>query len=412
MTSVGVRLTAAAIASGISSYVMLMIVARHLSLAENATFLVFWSAMSLGFGIFTSIQSDATRAAAVWARVPRQGVEPARTRPRLVTMIWAAGAASMLAVMLSSRLWADGLFMQGAAALALIAAVGQFGASTSAAYNAVLVGHGRHSIFALVILLDGLLRLACVSIVVAGGGSLVAISLATMLPSFTWLIPWFIHRETRGELRRTRSDRGVRGTLTAWGQTVLASVCNSALIVGFPVLARSTSTEREFAAAAPVLLAVVLVRGPLLLPLGAMQTVIIGHVASSPAGRIDVPRVWVARAVAVAVAVVALAVVAGPPMLRLVNAEYVVSGPAFGGIALGSILLATFALISTVVLGRGRHSQYLLGWGVALAAVLAVLATPVPLEPRIVTSVIVGPVAGMAVHLLSRRSRVTSPQSG
>jgi hypothetical protein len=406
MGNVGLRLTAAAIGSGISTYVVLMIIARHLSLAENATFLVFWSAMSLGFGIFTSIQSDATRAAAVWVRAPGQGVEHPQTRPRLVTMIWAAGAAAMVVVTLSSRLWSDGLFLYAAAALALIIGIGQFGASTSAAYNAVLVGHGRHSIFAVVILLDGLLRLAGVSVVVASGGSLVSIALATMLPSFTWLIPWFIHRETRGELRRTRYDRGVRGTLAAWGQTVLASVCTSALIVGFPVLARSTSTAREFAAAAPILLAVVLVRGPILLPLGAMQTVIIGHVASSPAGRIDVPRVWVVRAVAVAVALVVLAVVAGPPMLALVNADYVVSGPAFGGVALGSILLAAMTLTSTVVLGRGRHTQNLLGWAVALAAVFAVLVSAVPFEQRIVMSTIVGPIAGMAVHLFWRPRRV------
>lgn len=407
--NVGVRLTAAAIASGISTYVVLMIVARHLSLAENATFLVFWSAMSFGFGIFTSIQSDATRAAAVWARAPGREVEHPRARPRLVTMIWAAGAVSALVVTMSSPLWSDGLFLYAATALAVIAGIGQFGASTSAAYNAVLVGYGRHSTFAVVILLDGLFRLACVSIVAALGGSLVSMSLATMLPSFTWLVLWFIYRETREELRRTRSDRGTRGTLVAWGQTVLASVCTSALIVGFPVLARITSTEREFAAAAPILLAVVLVRGPLLLPLGAMQTVIIGHVASSPSGRLDVPRGWVVRTVAVAVALVALAVVAGPPMLRLVNADYVVSGPALGGIALGSILLAALTLTSTVVLGRGRHSQYLLGWGVALAAVFAVLMSAAPFEQRIVTSIIVGPIAGMAVHLLLRPGRVRNP---
>lgn len=408
MANVGLRLTVAAIVSGISTYVVLMIVARHLSLAENATFLVFWSAMSLGFGIFTSIQSEATRAAAVWASAPEQVVEHPRARPRLVTMLWGAGAAATLAVILSSRLWADGLFLYAAAALALIMGIGQFGASTSAAYNAVLVGHGRHSIFALVILLDGMLRLACVSIVVASGGSLVAVSLAAMLPSFTWLVPWSVHRTTREELRRTRSDRDIRGTLSAWGQTVLASVCTSALVVGFPVLARSTSTEREFAAAAPILLAVMLVRGPLLLPLGAMQTVIIGHVASSPTGRFDVPRVWAARALAAAVAVVALAGVAGPPMLRLVNADYVVGGPEFAGIALGSVLLAAFALASTVVLGRGRHSQHLLGWGVALAAAFAVLVSALPFEQRIVASIIVGPIAGMVVHLLARRARVTA----
>ena len=411
MTNVGIRLTAAAIASGLSTYVVLLVVARHLSLEENATFLVFWSAISLGFGIFTSIQSDATRAAALWANAPADEVEDVTPHPRLVTMLWTAGAASVLVVAVSSPLWSAGLFLHAATALALIVAVGQLGASTSAAYNAVLVGHRRHSIFAFVILLDGLIRLGCVSIVVASGGSLAAIAVASMLASFTWVVPWLARRETRAELRRTRSDRGVRGTLAAWAQTVLASICSSALIVGFPVLARTTSTEREFAAAAPILLAVVLVRGPLLLPLGAMQTVIIGHVASSPTGRLDVPRAWWVRGVVAAVAIVALAVVIGPPVLRLVKADYVVSGPAFGGIALGSILLAALTLASTIVLGRGRHSQYLLGWGAALTAVLAVLLTTVPFEERIVASIVIGPVAGMAVHLVWRRPR-TDPLPG
>jgi hypothetical protein len=409
MLSVGVRLTAAAIASGVSSYVMLLVVAKHTTAAENATFLVFWSAISLGFGIFTSIQSDATRAAAVWANAPAGETEvgePSRGRPRLVMLIWAAGATSTLVVIASSPLWSGGLFLQAATALALVIGIGQLGASTSAAYNAVLVGHARHSVFALVILLDGLLRLAFVSLViVVGGGSLVAIAVATMLPSFTWLIPWSVFRGTRAELRRTRSDRDVRGTLTAWGKTVLASVCNSALIVGFPVLASITSSRREFVDAAPILLTVVLVRGPLLLPLGAMQTVIIGHVASSPTGRLTVPRVWVARILGVSVAVVAAAALAGPPLLRLVKPDYIVSAPAFGGIALGSVLLAVFTLVSTVVLGRGRHSQNLVGWGVALAAVFAVLASPMPFEQRIVASTMVGPLAGMAVHLLWRSWR-------
>jgi hypothetical protein len=69
------------------------------------------------------------------------------------------------------------------------------------------------------------------------------------------------------------------------------------------------------------------------------------------------------------------------------------------------VLLAVFTLASTVVLGRGRHSQNLIGWAVALAAVFVVLVTPVPFEQRIVTSIVVGPIAGMAVHLLWRSRR-------
>ena len=74
-------------------------------------------------------------------------------------MIWAAGAVvDVVVTVFSSLLWSERLFLQSATALALVMAIGQLGSSTSAVYNAVIVGHGRHSIFAVVILLDGLLR--------------------------------------------------------------------------------------------------------------------------------------------------------------------------------------------------------------------------------------------------------------
>jgi hypothetical protein len=42
---------------------------------------------------------------------------------------------------------------------------------------------------------------------------------------------------------------------------------------------------------------------------------------------------------------------------------------------------------------------------VALGAVFVVLLTALPFDERIVTSIVVGPLAGMAVHLLWRSRR-------
>ena len=394
---VGVHLTLAAIVSGMATYVVLLLAAHQLTLAQNATFLVFWGAMSFGFGVFTSIQSDATRAAALWAQRASSG-EQIRSTPRLATMLWTLGLVVTLGAVLTSPTWSGRLFLDSATSLAVIAAIGQFGASTSAAYNAVLVGHGRNSLFALVILLDGLIRLAAVATVVVLDGSLVAVAIACMIPSFTWLVPYSLVPASRRELCRTRADRGTRGTLSAWAQTVLASVCISAIIVGFPVLARVSSTEQEFGRAAPLLLAIALVRGPLLLPLGAMQTVIIGHVAKSHGRAWNVPARWILSGAVAAAAAIAFAAVAGPPLLRLAHRDYIVQGEAFAGIAAGASLLAVFTLASTIVLGQGRHTQYLVGWIVALAAVCAVLASPLPFEPRVVASLVAGPLVGMTVH--------------
>ena len=51
-----------------------------------------------------------------------------------------------------------------------------------------------------------------------------------------------------------------------------------------------------------------------------------------------------------------------------------------------------------------HHTVYLVGWIAATLAAFAVLLTPWSLEPRVVVSLLVGPVVGVAVHLgLGRR---------
>ena len=62
----------------------------------------------------------------------------------------------------------------------------------------------------------------------------------------------------------------------------MASSATAALVVGFPLLLRLTTSDAAYSTAAPLILAVSLTRAPLLIPLGSYQGVAITHFVDHP----------------------------------------------------------------------------------------------------------------------------------
>ena len=75
-----------------------------------------------------------------------------------------------------------------------------------------------------------------------------------------------------------RADVGLGPFLARILSACSAAAASALLLVGFPVLLRATTPDAEFATAAPLILAVSLSRAPLLVPLGAYQTVAVTKV--------------------------------------------------------------------------------------------------------------------------------------
>jgi len=169
------------------------------------------------------------------------------------------------------------------------------------------------------------------------------------------------------------------------------------------VLLRVTTPDDVFAGAAPLVLAVSLCRAPLLVPLGAYQNVVVSRVAVHGA-RALVPVLVVLGAVTALGAMVAWQL--GPWALRLVNPDYHVDGRVFAGLVLGAGLVAVLTVTGAAAVALDHHTVYLAGWIAATVTTIGVLLFPGTLEGRVVTSLLVGPAAGVVVHLVWGRQRI------
>jgi hypothetical protein len=179
---------------------------------------------------------------------------------------------------------------------------------------------------------------------------------------------------------------------------MLSTASSGALVVGFPVLLRLTTDAQAFALAAPLLLAVQLTRAPLLIPLNAYQGVALTHFLERRDQGIR-PLLRIAGAILAAGLVGAgAAALLGPWILSVLPSGYQVSPAVLAGLTLTAAGLALLTLTGAAVLALGAHRRYALGWLAATGCSALVLLVPGTLEMRVLASLALGPVLGIAVH--------------
>jgi O-antigen/teichoic acid export membrane protein len=388
--------TLASAVGAVCAYVVLVVAARSLDTPGYAEFLVFWGALFFSFGLLTGIQGDITRA------VSATGGRATTGSPMVPAAI-GVGFGGALAASITGLIWAPAILgaswvpMLGALALGIVLFSGH------AAVAGVLGGSGRWNVYAQLVAVEALLRVGLVAVVALWlmNGGPASFAIATVLGSAAWLLMILLRPVPRRTLG-ARSEKGLQPMLGDWMHAALATASSAALIVGFPVLARIAMDDADFVSAAPVILALMLARGPILLPLGAFQNVLVAHVA-----RHDGPRsaTWL-RFTQMSVAMVAvislLAALVGPPLLEWLRPGFVVSATAFAIIGAGSVLIGVLTVTGSVALATGRHRTYSTGWIAALIVTSAVLIVPISVDVRIGVSVILGPLVGIAVHALWR----------
>jgi hypothetical protein len=182
------------------------------------------------------------------------------------------------------------------------------------------------------------------------------------------------------------------------GHALLSAASTSALIVGFPILLRLTSSDAEYAASAPLILAVSITRAPIMLPLQAFQGVLISSFLKNRDRRIRpllLPTVGVCLLGMIAAA---LAYGAGRYVMALFGTSYHIEPAALAALTLDAALLAVLTLSGTALLASGRHRWYSAGWVTATCVSVALLFVHMPIGHRAIISLAVGPLCGVAVH--------------
>ncbi len=394
--------------SAVVSYVVLLLGAHHLSPADNSLFLAFWALFFGMYGVVTGVAAESARAGhSIDTTVPR----PTGGRPRILWVALAFSGTVATVVGLSGLLWGERVLDADHAWLVWVVALAGLAYAGQLAVQGVLTGQRQWRGVAGLTLLEALARLGAVMVVVVTGASLAGFAVAAALSSAAWLAllgaPW-IRRAAS-----TRADVPASRLVSNFGHAASASAASAALVVGFPVLIRLTSTETEYLASAALLLAIALTRAPLMVPLTAYQGVVLTHFLQHRERGVAALYPVNAALAAVTVVSAGLAVLVGPEVLALVvGADYVVPGSVLGLLTVSAGLLAMLTVSGACTLALGGHRMYASGWVVATAVALGLLLlVDLPLEERVPISLIAGPLVGMGIHVvgLQRRSRRPAP---
>lgn len=383
-----------------SGYAIFLMSARVLPVDENADFLAFWGVLFGLFGVLTGLMHEATRAAkaaSLTSAVPSQPGAPIILSSVLI------GGVVALVLALASPWWipafvpGSGPLLGVGLVLATVLYAGHVGLAGTlggrehwGGYSALAAG-------------ESLVRLSVVAAAAILGFGLGGLELAALTGTLVWLVFAFLTPMGRSALQQ-RADVGMRGYFKRCGYSMASAASSAILITGFPALIKLMSEDAEFAAAAPLLLAVSLTRAPILIPLQAFQGVVMTKLMTSNQPAHRVLGKPIALVLAVGVAGGLLAAWLGPLIMLIFGPGYSLDGVWIGLLTLDAALLAVLTLTGTAALAAARHRIYLAGWFTATVVSVALLAVPGRLDLMVVCSLAAGPLAGSAVHLWGLRA--------
>jgi len=393
------RVALATVIAAVSGYLVLLLAARALGADGYAAFAVFWAAYGLVTGTQNGQLQETTRAIR-GARVRDADGKQARPMP----LNAAIGIGLALVVAATSIGWAGAVFEWYRIESVLLLTVGVAAFGVYAGLGGALSGLGRWGPFATLLIVDALIRLALTVIAVIAGWGLFAFLVMTVAGTVSSAIVVLCLRPAR-EALGARGDVTVRELARNTFTAMAAALASAALVMGFPVLIKlSTSGDLDSVAGA-VILAVTLTRAPLLVPLNSFQGVLISRFVENRHRVVASLMTPLLIVTGVGVIGAALAWLVGPWLLETVfGGDYRLSGATIAALTIGAVAMAVLTLTGAMALAVGQHRLYAAGWWVATAASVALLFVPADLEVRVSVALIAGPMIGMAVHLWAARA--------
>lgn len=374
--------------------------------AGYGIFSVFWSALFLVVGVLFGVQQEATRAVAQTDQGAVRAVADGRRRgTSLIVFSLVLAVVVVVVVIATSPLWAPASLGADDAGLAWFVAVGAGFNCLVAAASGVMAGAGLWRQLAAIVALDGVLRVVLVLVVLATGGSIVALAIAVILP-FPLALAAVLASAPRKILSRARVADGMGALAANTGRTMLAASATAVLINGFPLVLSFFTTSAGHAGLGSLVLAVTLTRAPILVPLTALSSFLVNRFSHHPE-RVGRSLVLIIGGLAAFAAVLCLcAFLFGVPVMRFVfGAEFDLDAGSLSALVGSAALIGALSVTGSAVLARGRHGWYAAGWVTASLITLALLFVPLPLAPRAALALAAGPAVGLIVHLAALRRR-------
>lgn len=385
---------AATLVAGVAGYLIQGIVPVFIGGPEEyASFSVFWSTTYLAVAALSGIQQEVTRAARPAPLAPAQGTGLSRFAAGAIMV--AVLALSMLGVLIGPRLlggsWAAELpaLVLGAAAYVAVAVL-----------SGLFYGLSNWWAVATTTIIDALVRLGLILTVCLVQPTPTALAWAVALPfPITAITVWLLAR--RRVAGRFGIDVAPRALARNSLSTVAASVATGVLTSGFAAIIRLTTPGEDPAVIGTLLFVLTLTRAPLVIPALALQSFLTVQFRDRPAGATSLLLRFEGLVVIVTLIGSGLSALLLPPVIATLWPAYSI-GPAVAAstiIAAGGT--AMLCVSGPAVLARSAHRPFVAGWILGAAVFVATLFIPLPVTPRVLVAMAVGPVAGVAVHLVS-----------
>jgi O-antigen/teichoic acid export membrane protein len=380
--------------AGIIGYIIQAVVPAFTQPVDYIAFSVFWSVVYLMVSALSGIQQEVTRSA--HPRTDRDA--PGWTSLARFTIV--AAAIALVIVLASAPFWAPVVFATAVVPLTAALAVAAVGYTFVAALSGGLYGVRNWPGVATMTVTDSVLRLATVALVLAVGGGLAALGWAIAVPFVVaFLVVWMLSgRRVRSGLQLDATPARLAGNSVS---TVIASAATGIMISGLPFLLGLTAADADATLLASLILVITLTRAPLVIPLLALQSLLVVTFRDERDRMMQRVVLWGGALLALTAVLAALAVVVGPWVIALLYGDrYEVPGFAYAAIVASAGLTGVLCITGPAALAAGRHGIYLAGWLVASGSLIIGLVLPLGHLTAVLTAIVVAPILGVGVHLV------------
>lgn len=382
----------ATVVAGVGGYLIMLIAPARLGTAEYTAFAVFWSATYFVTASLAAVQNEISRASSrVREMAPVAG-------PSLRTFTLGGLAVALVASIVIMMLAGPALFGDSAFALAWPFVLGVAGYVLAATIGGALFGLHLWNLVGLAIIADTVIRvLLVVPALLLGADAAVVAWLVAVPFVLAPLVVWPIAR-TR-IVGRIRLDVGYRRLVGNIALTLPGSVAAALIGTGLPAVVQLMLGAAP-AVIAPLIFALTIGRAPVTTIAVSLQAFLIVRFRDGARRRVVAIVLAVFGFAVVAVATLAWAF--GPWLVgALSSGRLVIDGTIFGLIVLSGGSASLLYVTGAALLARQRHQWQSFGWVVAAVVVVVILVmAPFELEWRLVVALLVGPVVGLAVHVL------------